>query len=58
MLHSDENATTRMNIRNDIHLEDLSSDNERLRAYYYSYMDDTYKLFSPYTIPEIDIINQ
>lgn len=58
MLHSDENATTRMNIRNDIHLEDLSSDNERLRAYYYSYMDDTYKLFSPYTIPEIDIIKQ
>ena len=38
-------------------LEDLSSEQERLRAYYYSEEDDSYKLFSPYTLPTENELN-
>lgn len=56
MLHADENAASKLNVRSDIRLQDLSGENERLRAYYYSYMEDTYKLFSSYMIPESETI--
>lgn len=50
MLHSDENAASRL-IDNEIKLESLSGDNERLRAYYYSEEEDKYTLFTPYDMP-------
>ena len=40
-----------LGLSDDIRLEDLSSEQERLRAYYYSEEDDSYQLFSPYTLP-------
>ena len=48
MLKSDENATTQLHLRNDIRLENLSKDSDRLRAYYYAEESDTYTLFTPY----------
>ena len=48
LLKSDENAATQLHLRNDIRLENLSKDEERLRAYYYAEESDTYTLFTPY----------
>lgn len=48
LLKSDENAATQMHLRNDIRLENLSKEEERLRAYYYAEESDTYTLFTPY----------
>lgn len=48
LLKSDENASMQLHLRNDIRLENLSKDEERLRAYYYAEESDTYTLFTPY----------
>lgn len=48
MLRSDENAVNRLNLNDDLALENLSSDPERLRAYYYNEAKDSYVLFTPY----------
>lgn len=48
MLRSDENAVNRLNLNDDLALENLSSDPERLRAFYYNEATDTYVLFTPY----------
>lgn len=48
MLRSDENAINRLNLSDDLALENLSSDPERLRAYYYNEATDMYVLFTPY----------
>ena len=48
MLRSDENAVNRLNLNDDLALENLSSDPERLRAYCYNEATDTYVLFTPY----------
>ena len=48
MLKSDENAATQLHLRNDIRLENLSKDADRLRAYYYAEESDIYTLFTPY----------
>lgn len=56
MLHSDENAASRY-ISNEIKLENISGDAERLRAYYYSEENDTYTLFVPYEMPTHQTLN-
>ena len=48
MLKSEETASTVLNLNENIRLESLSRDAERLRAYYYSEESDTYTLFTPY----------
>lgn len=48
LLKSDENAT-QLHLHNDIRLENLSKDEELLRAYYYAEESDTYTLFTPCT---------
>ena len=48
MLRSDEKTGSRIGLSDDIHLEKLSSDWERLRAYYYAEESDNYTLFTPY----------
>jgi hypothetical protein len=48
LLKSDENAANQLRLRNDIHLENLCKEEERLRAYYYAEESDTYTLFTPY----------
>lgn len=56
MLHSDENAASRY-ISDEIKLENISGEAERLRAYYYSEENDTYALFVPYEMPTHQSIN-
>ena len=48
MLKSEETASTVLNLNENVRLESLSRDAERLRAYYYSEESDTYTLFTPY----------
>ena len=48
MLKSDETAGVTLHLNDDIRLEKLSSDWDRLRAYYYSEESDSYTLFTPY----------
>jgi hypothetical protein len=48
ILRSDEKVSMTLGLRDDIRPENLSSDTERLRAYYFATMDDEYKLFTPY----------
>ena len=50
MLKSEESTSTRMGLNDEIHLEKLSSDWERLRAYYYAEESDSYTLFTPYML--------
>lgn len=56
MLRSDENSATRF-IDNQIKLETLSGDNDRLRAYYYSDDEDKYTLFTPYSMPTLETLS-
>ena len=58
MLKSDETAGVTLHLSDDIRLEKLSSDWERLRAYYYAEESDSYTLFTPYMPSKSkDIIN-
>lgn len=58
MLRSDETAGVTLHLNDDIRLEKLSSDWERLRAYYYAEESDSYTLFTPYMPSKSkDIIN-
>ena len=58
MLRSDEMTGSRIGLSDDIRLEKLSSDWERLRAYYYAEESDSYTLFTPYMPSKSkDIIN-
>ena len=50
MLRADEKAVALLGLDEDIHVEKLSSEPERLRAIYYSAGNDTYKMFTPYVI--------
>lgn len=56
MLKSDEMTASRLNLRDDIRLETLSKDPERLRAYYYAEESDSYTLFTPYMLPDVNNI--
>ncbi len=58
MLKADETAGVTLHLNDDIRLEKLSSDWERLRAYYYAEESDSYTLFTPYMPSKSkDIIN-
>lgn len=58
MLKSDESASAQLHLNDNIRLEALSKDLERLRAYYYSEESDTYTLFTPYMeLSNDEIIN-
>ena len=58
MLKSDETAGVTLHLNDEIRLEKLSSDWERLRAYYYAEESDSYTLFTPYMPSKSkDIIN-
>jgi len=58
ILKSDETAGVTLHLNDDIRLEKLSSDWERLRAYYYAEESDSYTLFTPYMPSKSkDIIN-
>lgn len=50
MLKSDETAGVTLHLNDEIRLEKLSSDWERLRAYYYAEESDSYTLFTPYMV--------
>ena len=48
MLKSDENAVNTLGLSDDLRLESLSSDIERLRAIYYNETNNSYTLFTPF----------
>lgn len=48
MLKSDPNAVNFIGLSDDLKLENLSSDIERLRAIYYNETNDSYTLFTPF----------
>ena len=48
MLKSDENAVNTLGLSDDLKLENLSSDIERLRAVYYNETNNSYTLFTPF----------
>lgn len=48
MLKSDENAVNTLGMSDDLRLENLSSDIERLRAIYYNEANNSYTLFTPF----------
>ena len=48
MLRSDSNAVNSLGLSDDLKLENLSSDIERLRAIYHNYNNDSYTLFTPF----------
>lgn len=48
MLKSDENAVNTLGMSDDLKLENLSSDTERLRAIYYNETNNSYTLFTPF----------
>ena len=48
MLKSDDNAVNTLGMSDDLKLENLSSDVERLRAIYYNETNNSYTLFTPF----------
>ena len=58
MLRSDEKASLKLGIPDEIRLENLNSELERLRAVYYADGDDGWTLFSPFALPnETELLN-
>ncbi len=51
MLKSASDAALKLRLSDDIKLETLSEESERLRAYYYNDEEGTYTLFTPYVLP-------
>lgn len=58
MLRSDESVAASLHLNDTIRLETLSSDEERLRAYYYAEESDTYTMFTPYVTMDINEIEK
>lgn len=56
ILRSDEKAAMKMGVPDEIRLETLNSEPERLRAIYYADGDDGWTLFSPFAMPDKEII--
>ena len=56
MLRSDEKASMKLGIPDEIRLESLNSEPERLRAIYYADGDEGWTLFSPFAMPDKEII--
>ena len=57
MLHSDEKAAMKLGIPDEIRLETLNTEPEGLRAIYYADGDEGWQLFSPFAMPNKDIIS-
>lgn len=58
MLRSDESVAASLHLNDTIRLETLSSDEERLRAYYYAEESDTYTMFTPYVTMDVNEIEK
>lgn len=56
MLRSDEKASMKLGIPDEIRLESFNSEPERLRAVYYADGDEGWTLFSPFAMPNKEII--
>ena len=57
ILRSEEKVAMTLGLQEDIRPENLSSDAERLRAFYFATMNDEYKLFTPYDGVEDGLMN-
>ena len=56
LLRSDEKVAMKLGLPDDIRLENLNSAPERLRAIYYADGDEGWTLFSPFIMPDKEII--
>lgn len=57
MLKSAPEAALKLRLSDEIKLEQLSDEDDRLRAYYYNDDEGAYTLFTPYALPSADIMN-
>lgn len=57
ILRSEEKVAMTLGLQEDVRPENLSSDTERLRAFYFATMNDEYKLFTPYDGVEDGLMN-
>jgi hypothetical protein len=57
MLRSDEKAALKLGVPDDIRLDTLNSEPERLRAIYYADGDDKWTLFSPFVMPDKEMVS-
>ena len=56
LLRSDEKAAMKMGIPDEIRVESLNSEPERLRAIYYADGDERWTLFSPFAFPDESVL--
>lgn len=56
MLRSEEQSSIKLTGGN-VRLDQLEDDSRRLRAYYYDGMSDKYTLFTPYMLPQANLIS-
>ncbi len=57
LLRSDDRVSSTLGLPDEIRLENLNSDIERLRAIYYADGDEGWNLFSPFAIPKNETIS-
>lgn len=57
LLRSDDKAAIRLGLPDEIRLDNLNGEQERLRAVYYADGDDGWTLFSPFAIPDKERIS-
>lgn len=58
LLRSEADVAGKLSLRDDIHLERMESNPDRLRAYYYNEESDKYQLFTPFVLPSFDNITK
>lgn len=58
LLRSEVDTAIKLSLNDDIHLEKMEDNPDRLRAYYYNEEADKYKLFTPFVLPTIENITK
>jgi len=58
LLHSEDRVASQLGLSDNIRLDQLSSDVDKLRAYYYNDEVDRYTLFTPYLLPTYENISK
>lgn len=58
LLRSEADTAIKLSLRDDIHLEKMEDNPDRLRAYYYNEESDKYKLFTPFVLPTIENVTK
>jgi len=56
LLRSDADAAVKLSLNDQIHLDRMEGNPDRLRAYYYNEESDKYQLFTPFVLPTFENI--